>query len=105
MTMTAMVAPTVIDCEVEPDLASLAMTTSDGGRIAFGGGSALLVKDLFTGVTTQVASANIHTSFLVPVFSPDGTKIAFLTDAALDPNDSVGVLDQQQGAVLEVECR
>ena len=33
MTMTAMVAPTVIDCETSPDLASLAMTISDGGRV------------------------------------------------------------------------
>jgi DUF971 family protein len=33
VTMTAMVAPTVVDCEVSPDLASLAMTTSVGGRI------------------------------------------------------------------------
>ena len=31
--MTAMVAPTVIDCEATPDLASLAMTISDGTRI------------------------------------------------------------------------
>lgn len=34
MTMTAMMAPTVVDCEVSPDLASLAMTTSAGNRIA-----------------------------------------------------------------------
>lgn len=34
MTMTATMAPTVVDCEVSPDLASLAMTTSDGGRVA-----------------------------------------------------------------------
>ena len=34
MTMAAMVAPTVVDCEVSPDLASLAITTSVGGRIA-----------------------------------------------------------------------
>lgn len=34
MTMTAMVAPTVVDCEVSPDLASLSITTSSGGRIA-----------------------------------------------------------------------
>lgn len=33
MTITAMVAATVVDCEVSPDLASLAITTSDGGRI------------------------------------------------------------------------
>ena len=33
MTMTATVAPTVVDCEVSPDLASVAMTTSTGGRI------------------------------------------------------------------------
>jgi DUF971 family protein len=32
--MTAMVAPTVVDCEVSPDLASLAMTMSDGSRTA-----------------------------------------------------------------------
>jgi DUF971 family protein len=32
--MTAMVAPTVVDCEVSPDLASLSITTSSGGRIA-----------------------------------------------------------------------
>jgi DUF971 family protein len=32
--MTAMVAPTVIDCDVAPDLASLVMTTSDQRRIA-----------------------------------------------------------------------
>jgi DUF971 family protein len=32
--MTAMVAPTVVDCEVSPDLASLAMTTATGDRIA-----------------------------------------------------------------------
>ena len=34
MTMAAMAAPTVVDCEVSPDLASLAITTSVGGRIA-----------------------------------------------------------------------
>jgi DUF971 family protein len=34
VTITAMVAPTVVDCEVSPDLASLSMTTSSGGRIA-----------------------------------------------------------------------
>jgi DUF971 family protein len=34
VTLTAMVAPTVVDCQVSPDLSSLAMTTSDGGRIA-----------------------------------------------------------------------
>jgi DUF971 family protein len=28
-----MVAPTVIDCKASPDLASLAMTTSDGNRM------------------------------------------------------------------------
>jgi DUF971 family protein len=33
VTMKAMVAPTVVDCKVSPDLASLAMTTSAGGRI------------------------------------------------------------------------
>jgi DUF971 family protein len=33
VTMTAMVAPTVIDCEVSPDLAALAMTISDGSRL------------------------------------------------------------------------
>ncbi len=33
MTMTAMVAPTVIDCEASPDLATLAMTISDGSRL------------------------------------------------------------------------
>ena len=33
MTMTAMVAPTVVDCEVSPDLASLAMTASNGSRM------------------------------------------------------------------------
>lgn len=33
MTMTAMVAPTVTDCEVSSDLASLAMTTSDERRL------------------------------------------------------------------------
>jgi DUF971 family protein len=32
VTLTAMVAPTVVGCEVSPDLASLSMTTSDGGR-------------------------------------------------------------------------
>jgi DUF971 family protein len=34
VTVTAMVAPTVVDCEESPDLASLVMTTSVGGRIA-----------------------------------------------------------------------
>jgi DUF971 family protein len=34
VTMAAMVAPTVVDCEVSPDLASLTMTTSAGGRVA-----------------------------------------------------------------------
>ena len=33
MLMTDMVAPTVIDCDVAPDLASLVMTTSDQRRI------------------------------------------------------------------------
>ena len=33
MTPTMMVAPTVIDCEASPDLASLEMTKSDGGRV------------------------------------------------------------------------
>ena len=33
MTLAVMVAPTVIDCEASPDLASLAMTTSDGSRM------------------------------------------------------------------------
>ena len=33
MLMTAMVAPTVINCEVAPDLASLVMTTSDQRQI------------------------------------------------------------------------
>jgi DUF971 family protein len=33
VTMTAMVAPTVVDWDVSPDLASLAMTASNGGRI------------------------------------------------------------------------
>jgi DUF971 family protein len=31
--MLAMVAPTVIDCGVSSDLASLSMTTSDGGHL------------------------------------------------------------------------
>jgi DUF971 family protein len=31
--MTTMVAPTVIDCEASPDLASLAMTISDNSRV------------------------------------------------------------------------
>ncbi|SDT58919.1 gamma-butyrobetaine hydroxylase-like domain-containing protein [Bradyrhizobium canariense] len=31
--MTAMVAPTVTDCDLSPDLASLVMTTSDERRI------------------------------------------------------------------------
>ncbi len=34
MTMTVTVAPTVIDCELSPDLASLLMTTSDQRRLA-----------------------------------------------------------------------
>ena len=33
MTIVAMVAPTVIDCEVSPDLASLSVTTSDQRRL------------------------------------------------------------------------
>ena len=33
MTPAVMVAPTVIDCEASPDLASLAMTISDGSRV------------------------------------------------------------------------
>ena len=33
MTLAVMVAPTVIDCEASPDLASLAMTISDGSRV------------------------------------------------------------------------
>jgi DUF971 family protein len=33
VTLTTMVAPTVIDCEASPDLASLAMTISDGRRV------------------------------------------------------------------------
>lgn len=33
MTLAVMVAPTVIDCEASPDLASLEMTTSDGNRV------------------------------------------------------------------------
>jgi DUF971 family protein len=32
--MAAMVVPTVIDCEVSSDLASLSMTTSDARRLA-----------------------------------------------------------------------
>jgi DUF971 family protein len=33
VTIEAMVAPTVIDCEVSPDLASLSVTTSDQRRL------------------------------------------------------------------------
>jgi DUF971 family protein len=33
VTMTAVVAPTVIDCEVSPDLASMSMITSQGRRV------------------------------------------------------------------------
>jgi DUF971 family protein len=35
VTMAAMVAPTVIGCEVSPDLASLSLTTSDRRQLVF----------------------------------------------------------------------
>jgi Tol biopolymer transport system component len=82
----------------------------DGTKVAYMGpretatgpatsGSTILVTDLTTGTTTDVVPEAPTTSPTVskfPVFSPDGTKIAFVsTSGALGPHDSSkgGLLD------------
>jgi Ca2+-binding RTX toxin-like protein/Tol biopolymer transport system component len=99
--------------------------SADWGKVAFvsdradlvagdtNGLDDIFVQDLTTGAITRVnttASGGETTGWIVgePVFSPDGSKIAFYTDAAgLDPTDmgyasDVFIKDLATGAVTRV---
>ncbi|MFG1211195.1 VCBS domain-containing protein [Xanthobacter flavus] len=92
--------------------------SSDGTKIAFaafgnesgpnivGGSMCVFVKDLTTGDVTYVSAASAHE--IRPVFSPDGTKIAFISgDSSVFPGGETGgthlyVKDLQTGEITRV---
>lgn len=92
--------------------------SNDGTKIAFvsfgnssgpndvGGSICIYVKDLSTGDVTYVSAANSHQ--VQPVFSPDGTKIAFVSnESSVVPGGELGgthlyVKDLQTGEITRV---
>lgn len=92
--------------------------SNDGTKIAFvsfgnssgpndvGGSICIYVKDLSTGDVTYVSAANSHQ--VRPVFSPDGTKIAFVSnESSVVPGGELGgthlyVKDLQTGEITRV---
>jgi hypothetical protein len=73
--------------------ASIAIS-ADGAEVAFGTGDNIFVENLLTGAIVQASvtpsGQSGAVSFIKPAFSPDGTKVAFVSDAALLPGDTNG---------------
>ena len=83
-----------------PDGSSIAFTSMASNLVAgdTNNASDIFVKDLATGAVTRVsvdaAGAQVNDSSRAPVFSPDGSKIAFYSEASnLVPGDTNGTFD------------
>lgn len=79
---------------------------NESGPNVVGGSQCIYIKDLTTGDVTYVSAASAHQ--VIPVFSPDGTQIAFVSDeGSVTPGGEVGgthlyIKDLQTGEITRV---
>ncbi|MDF6021308.1 hypothetical protein [Streptomyces sp. JH34] len=76
----------------------------DGQRIVYGTGTGLNTVDVATGAVTELQSswATPLSSVQGPVYSPDGTRIAFSAMNDVDQTRSTHVVDAADGTELQV---
>jgi Tol biopolymer transport system component len=89
-----------------PDTSRLAFTSSDPSLLAPDEDSGLFVRDLTTGSVAKAANDALGE----PSWSPDSQRIAFVSDAALTPQDRNGkadvyVKDLATGGLILVSAR